>query len=216
MIDLYSLPLGQSRFETYLSLLKGGTKGDLILPIGGYNPMAKGHVLDKLNEAKKLDVESIMMYVCESIDSNRDYKVAFTLADDVGGGWTNKYTTDFSSKFDLHALYTRRFCTPYFWSSEILTKELIIHRTKQQCYRSIHQEEKGRLKTLEDHVVQELFVADKCESNSVPYLLEFINSKTYLVSKESEEYNLIFNFFYGDEASTALGYKTYGFNGING
>ncbi len=60
MLNFYEKPRDFDRFQTYLALLQGDTKGDLVLPISGFNPMAKAHVLDKLREFKALDAEKIM------------------------------------------------------------------------------------------------------------------------------------------------------------
>ena len=46
MLDFYQNPRNSDRFQVYLKMLQGDTKGDLVLPIGGFNPMAKEHILD--------------------------------------------------------------------------------------------------------------------------------------------------------------------------
>jgi hypothetical protein len=60
MLQLYAEPPSPIRFQKYLGMLQGDTKGDLALPIGGNNPMAKQHVSDKLNELKELGAEEII------------------------------------------------------------------------------------------------------------------------------------------------------------
>ena len=39
MLDFYQKPRAPERFHAYLQLLQGNTKNDLVLPIGGFNPM---------------------------------------------------------------------------------------------------------------------------------------------------------------------------------
>ena len=56
----YSKPISKSRFKEYLSLLEGITKGDLELPITGFNPMAKDHVIQKIEELEALGAETIL------------------------------------------------------------------------------------------------------------------------------------------------------------
>lgn len=60
MIDLYEKPIGSQRSNNYLNRLQGSKKDDLVLPIGGFNLMAKVHVLEKLKELKKLDAENLI------------------------------------------------------------------------------------------------------------------------------------------------------------
>lgn len=41
MKDFYSQPISEARFKAYLAKLQGDTKGDMTLPISGFNPMQK-------------------------------------------------------------------------------------------------------------------------------------------------------------------------------
>src|SRR4051812_29048824 len=43
--ELYDLPRGMDRFRKYLGVMTGGTD-DIVLPLGGMNPMGKHHVPD--------------------------------------------------------------------------------------------------------------------------------------------------------------------------
>ena len=60
MLEFYEHPRNQERFDLYLKLLQGSSKSDLELPIGGYNPMAKEHITEKLKELLNLDAEKII------------------------------------------------------------------------------------------------------------------------------------------------------------
>ena len=125
MLELYQKSRNFDRFQDYLNLLQGETKGDLAIPISGFNPMAKEHVLDKLMELKDLCAEQIIAETIFELNktiikegSSDIFKISLTLSDDLKGGWTNRFTTDYDSKFKLNALMNRHFCTPVFWTSE--------------------------------------------------------------------------------------------------
>ena len=125
MLELYQKSRNFDRFQDYLNLLQGETKGDLAIPISGFNPMAKEHVLDKLMELKDLCAEQIIAETILELNktiikegSSDIFKISLTLADDLKGAWTNRFTTDYDSKFKLNALMNRHFCTPVFWTSE--------------------------------------------------------------------------------------------------
>ncbi len=159
MIDLYSIPRSPARFQEYLSLLQGGKKGDLNLPISGFNPMAKEHILQKLAELKELSAEQIITDTVEGInrtfseeEPNTTFRMVLNLADDLKGAWTNRYTTDYDSKFKINALVNRAFCTPYFWTSEIYTEQLIRTRTLECIFRTINWVQHPKPKTLKDHI----------------------------------------------------------------
>ena len=109
MLELYQKSRNFDRFQDYLNLLQGETKGDLAIPISGFNPMAKEHVLDKLMELKDLCAEQIIAETILELNktiikegSSDIFKISLTLADDLKGAWTNRFTTDYDSKFKLH------------------------------------------------------------------------------------------------------------------
>jgi len=215
--ELYLKPASNARFKEYLSKLQGDTKGDLLLPISGFNPMAKDHILEKITELQNLHAEVIMADAIETFNSNivsssqKDVKVVLNIADDLKGAWTNFYTTDFDSKFKLSAFVKRKFCVPYFWTSEAYTEELIKNRTIEYLSRTLYCINHQHPKNLEEHLEQEIFCQNMNNS-----LEENQNSDFELIQdfyeqyKTSAEYSLLFNFFYGDEASDSLRYKKFG------
>ena len=92
MLELYQKSRNFDRFQDYLNLLQGETKGDLAIPISGFNPMAKEHVLDKLMELKDLCAEQIIAETILELNktiikegSSDIFKISLTLADDLKG-----------------------------------------------------------------------------------------------------------------------------------
>lgn len=218
--ELYSQPISVERFQAYITRLQAGTKGDMALPIAGYNPMAKDHLLEKIKALENLQAEQIMQEVItafhdESAESEpREILIVLNLADDLKGGWTNYYSTDFDSKFKLNAFVERNFCAPYFWSSETYTKELIRQRTLEYMYRTVYWIRHKKPKILSEYLDQEIFVAAHVTSTTSHHatadftaLIDF-----YKQHKGSDDYDKIFHFFYGSAGSTNLGYKNYGLN----
>ena len=201
-------------------MLQGETKGDLAFPISGFNPMAKEHVLDQLKEFKKIGAEQIMEDALADINirfrshfPNRRFKVALNISDDLKGGWTNRYTSDYDSKFKMNGLISRDFCTPVFWTSEKIIPAEIKRRTLEYAFRVIYWLTNPKPLTLKEHVLQENFVYQQMvyrneeEVRCPSQLYDF-----YLQHEYSSDYTLIFNFFYGDKASLSLGFPTYGIN----
>lgn len=216
MLELYQKPRDFDRFQDYLKLLQGNTKGDLVLPVGDFNPMAKEHVLQKLTELKELEIESIIQNAIDELnvlfknDKNTTvFKVAFNLSDDFGGGWTNRFTADFDSKFKINALMERGFCVPLFWTSELFTPNLIMQRVLEYAFRYYYWLVHPQPNTLKEHIEQEIFVAKRTAaippSVNSPELESF-----YFKNEQTDNYNIIFNFLYGDIASQSLAFPTYG------
>ncbi|MCE3296989.1 MAG: hypothetical protein K0R65_2703 [Crocinitomicaceae bacterium] len=214
MHQLYQKPPGKERFEAYLSLLQGETKGDLILPIGGYNPMAKEHVFQKMERLIRMGAEYLVSESLEDINRKNEagdklFQVAVNLADDLKGGWTNRFTTDYDSKFKINALVKRRFCTVFLWSSEEYSKELIQQRTREACYRTMYYASQRKPQCLTDFFRQERFTALKSGRKVKLEAEDRDKLEAYLKQHgESDDYHTIFNFFYGDQACESLSFPS--------
>ena len=145
-------------------------------------------------------------------NSDKTIGVVLSVSDDLGGAWSHRYETDYSSKFKIGPLVKRSFCTPQFWTSEDFHDALVVQRTREYAYRTIYWLEHAAPVTLAEHVQQELYVHKNSGfggerlSNA-----EFVEVNEYFSKhRHAPDYNLIFNFFYGDEASSELGYSRYG------
>ena len=218
MLELYQLPLNSDRFKEYLKILQGDTQGDLDLPIGNFNPMVKEHVIDKLLELKALNAENIMVATLNELNKKFSqnkmgavFKVVLNLSDDLKGGWTNRYTTDYDTKFGSNALIKRNFCAPIFWTSESFDVDIVRQRTLEFAYRTIYRIQFPKPTTLKSHIEQEKFIAQNLnlKSDLANFEFEKIN-KFYSEHTDSDNYSLIFNFMYGDEISESLAFPTYG------
>lgn len=216
MLELYDKPRGTERFHEYINLLQGNTKGDLVMPLTAFNPMGKDHVAKQLLALKGLHAEQTVQHTIAELNkalarihANAVIKIAINLSDDVAGGWTNRYTSDYQNKFRIQALVKRNFCTPVFWTSEEYSEALIAGRTKEQAYRTLWVLENGKPATLEAHVMQEAFVARHCGSNK-RHLKDEVLISFYNQHKHTTDYSLIFCFMYGNEAAASLGYPTFG------
>jgi hypothetical protein len=218
MIDLYEKPRTFERFQAYLKTLQGDTKGDLVVPIGGFNPMAKEHLLDRLKDLKSLGAEQIITEILNDLKdndfskkSNRIFKVVINVSDDLRGGWTNRFTSDYDSKFKINGLFSRNFCTPIFWSSENFTEDLIRERTLEYIFRTVYWPTNPKPKTLKEHLEQEIFVATETKGSSIFQESTFDGlDKFYKNNENTDNYHIIFNFFYGDKAAASLEFPTYG------
>ncbi|MEO0724311.1 MAG: hypothetical protein AAFZ63_07210 [Bacteroidota bacterium] len=218
MEEFYLLPRNRQRFETYLEMMLGADRADIVLPIASFNPMGKELVLSKIQELKQVDAEGIVQTTVERVNvkleqvAGTGVSVALNLVDDVGGAWSNRYTTDYTSKFDFGGTFKRHFCLPYFWTSETYTEELVRHRCLEYIYRFVHWQEADKPETLGDHLQQEVSVQTQLQQHGL-YSENPINPIMDQLAKteaENDNYNFIFNFFYGDAACEVLNYPTHG------
>ncbi|MEO1712658.1 MAG: hypothetical protein AAFU60_04925 [Bacteroidota bacterium] len=217
MQELYALPRTPARFKEYLQHLQGDTKDDMVLPIAGFNPMAKDVAIQKIEELQALGAEDILREVADTLNQqvpnsvDRTFQILLNLGDDVQGAWTNRYTTDYTSKFRLSPMVNRNFCVPYFFTSETFTVEEIRRRALAYAYRTWYWLEQGPPRTLEDLLGQEVYVARSLGPREKPSRVSDFSTieEFYETAKKEEDYAVLFNFFYGDEASQALGYPTF-------
>lgn len=224
MKALYKQARSPQRFKEYINKLQGESKGDMRIPISGFNPMAKYHILDKINELQVLGTEDIIQETIARLNQDltlqigQECTIVLNIADDLKGGWTNFYTTDFDSKFKLNAFVSRGFCVPYFWTSENYTKDLIEQRVNEYALRFIYWLNHSKPQTLQDHFKQELYVTKLSKYSPVNTEEQDLKqiSTFYEQHKLSEDYNIIFNFFYGDKGANSLGFKSLGLNGMTG
>lgn len=226
MKGFYELPRDRQRFDTYLDMLVGPNRKDIVLPIASFNPMGKDVVLDKIDELQDLEAESLMAAVVRKINLKPfgafvpTITVALNLVDDIGGAWSNHSTTDYTSKFDNLGMLKRNFCLPYFWTSEEYSAEEIRRRTEEDLYRAIYGLTNGKPESLQQHLEQEVFVQEQT-SVMVPDRMDESEAQEMerLLAQhgpETTDYNTIFNFFYGDAACEVLNYPCYGVSDMAG
>ena len=216
--ELYKLPKTKERFDKYLFILQGNTKDELLLPIAGFNPMGNELATNQLEQLIQLNAEDIAGDEILKINStlntndNRTIQVGLNLVDDVEGSWSNYYTTDYKSKFEIESLLKRNFCTPHFWTNEILTEEIIRQRVRAYIYRTLFWIKNKKPETLADCLEQEIYVQTHSSNNTNSFEEHNFSEieKFYQKHFKSADYNLKFNFFYGDQASKQLEYSQYG------
>ena len=223
MAELYRLPMGPGRFQAYLNALQGDTSGDMQRPVGGYNPMAKPHVLEQIEALLAMDADSIGQEVARELSQEYSSEakeatlgIGLTLADDLMGGWTNRYTTEYDNKFKLNALVNRGFSAPYLWTSEVHSTEVLRSRIKEYAHRTAYWRLKGRPRTLPEFFDQEVYVAQRENWWRGATEPDGMVEKLLQEFGDEDEYSLLFNFFFGDAASEALGYATYGVGEFTG
>ena len=222
--ELYQQPIGQQRFNTYLAKLKGDRKDELKSAIMGYNPMAKDHALIKVQQLQQLEAEAIALESINAFNkeqqakSTEPFKLVINLADDLHGAWSHRAATEFDSKFRFEGTFNHGFCTPYFWTSEELSTEIIQQRIKEYMHRTVFWQNNTGEKNLAYFVAQEHYVYSQFnEPESSVDDAEFSAIKDiYKEHLQTTNYSIIFNFFYGDVACLKLGYPTFGITDLTG
>ena len=227
--DLYVQPRGMQRFQKYVATLTGGTQ-DVVLPIGVANPMATDHAVAKIDELLALGAETIGAAAAANAHerleriplafssasaggtaAEGEIKASVVLADDVGGGWTNRYTTETSVRFPRRGALKRPFATALVWTSESPTRERLHQEVLAAIYRVAYQQRFGLPATLASMLEQEGLAGVFADAR--PSLAtDELNAARDIIARLGAEpaYPLAFASMYGDAAADQLGYRALG------
>lgn len=214
-LDLYRVPPGRERFDAYLELMQSGSN-DIALPITGWNPMAKAHANARLEALLTLNADAIGAEAAQEAAARLSvvpgaFRTALVLADDVGGGWTERHLTDARRRFESEDEVKRGFATGYLWTSEATTELQIREELLASIYRAAYVRRHRQARTLTQMLRQEglaaLFagVAPQLTGERLTEAKRVIDSHL-----PAPGYPVAFACLYGDAAAVAAGYQPLG------
>jgi hypothetical protein len=121
--DLYNMPRGMERFQEYLRTMTDENSGDLKFPLSSLNPMGKDHVPQFLDRLLELDADGLgrdtTAVAHQRLASQSGaYRVCLVVSDDLLGGWTNRYTSEFDYRFRQNVYYKRGWIPALLWTTE--------------------------------------------------------------------------------------------------
>lgn len=214
--DLYDLPRNMERFNQYLRLISDGQGGIRYPPLIAINPMAREHLNERLDEVLGMGAESIaaeaLRYAEPYFSSfDGDFQHGLAMADDVRGGWTNRYTSEASLRFSLKPGTTRGWLVTILWVSETPSATRIREEVLGSVYRMVHIQQYGTPKTLRQMMEQEGKAALFAEMT--PHLdEEDLDYSRYVLEPhlDTTSYPVIIAALYGDTAARMLGYEPLG------
>jgi hypothetical protein len=158
--DLYQMPRGFDRFREYLSTMIEPETGDLKLPLVAMNPMGKDHLPVFLDRLLALDADGEAARAAAEAEenlSNRpgEFRVTTVVSDDLMGGWTNRYASEFGYRFGGKPYYKRGWIAALLWTSETYTLERVHEEVLSCIYRLAHIQQHGYAHTLGEMMAQE-------------------------------------------------------------
>jgi hypothetical protein len=173
MRELHRLPRNMERFRQYLrTIFPRDDQADQLLPLLAMNPMGKDHVTALLDALLALDADGIGARATAEAaaalsDLPGDFKVGIVIADDLMGGWTNRYADEFTYRFGPDHLRGRtdaprrpRWLKDFWimavlWSSEPATEEAVRLAVLTAAYRMAYVQQHGYPRTLREMLAQE-------------------------------------------------------------
>ncbi len=214
---LYDLPRGWERFNQYIATVTGGTD-DIGVPLWGVmNPMGKDHVAATYDALLALDAETIAAAALTAAQERLahvpgQFRVGLTVADDVGGGWTNRYAGEMGLRFAPGALQKRGWIVVPLWTGEQQSVEKVRESVLLAVFRMAYGQQHGWPTTLRHMLRQESAAAAFAGVQQT--LLdpdELAYTRGVLAPLlDTTHYPTQFAALWGDEAAAMFGYQALG------
>ncbi|MEM7062811.1 MAG: hypothetical protein AAF572_06575 [Cyanobacteria bacterium P01_B01_bin.77] len=216
--DFYNIPRGQERFQVYLETMLNADVSDVdLLPMVIMNPMGRGHIPEVLDMLLAIDADSIAKdAISKTLSQFEDitsvFKLGLVVADDRMGAWTNRYTSEFSLRFEMQNHLKRGWLTVPLWTSEEPSVQKVQEETLTTVYRVAYVQRHGLARTLQEMLNQEGYAMAMAgchqpilENDDMTYTDKIISP--YLLT---QDYSIIMTCLFGDPVAHALGYKPQG------
>jgi hypothetical protein len=229
--ELHGLPRNYERFRQYLRTIFAREGTTVELPsLLVMNPMGKDHVTALLDALLALDADGVAARAAAEAsarlaDEAGDFKVALVVADDLMGGWTNRYATEFTLRFGPDHLRSQSalpaglprwlkdyWITAVVWSSEPATERAVRDAILTAVYRMAYQQRHGPARTLRDMLAQEGHVlamagcaGPALDEEDIAYTREVLAP-----SLDADDMRTAIECLFGDEAGRTLGFTPRG------
>jgi len=216
--DLYHIPRGRERFDVYLRTMVNADASDLRLPpLVLMNPMGKDHVPVLLDALLDIDAEGVAAHAVGEASAQLvalpgKYKLGLVVTDDAAGGWTNRYTVEFTTRFESGQTLKRGWLTVVLWTSEAASVQTVREEVLMSVYRAAYIQQFGLAVTLGEMLAQEGYAMAAAAStrhaitsDEAAYTREVI--KPHLNARDRPT---LIACLFGDAAASSLGYSPLG------
>jgi hypothetical protein len=216
--DLYRLPRGYDRFREYLRTMTDAELNDLKLPpLVAMNPMGKEHLPALLDALLALDADAVVARAVAEAEPQLahvpgEFKIGLAIADDLKGGWTNRYSTEFSLLFETKPIHKRKWLSAILWSNEAPSVETTRVTTLTTIFRAAYIQQYGFALTLREMLAQEGY-AMAMAGCTQPVLDEADLAYTREIMaphKDAKDRPTVMACLFGDVAAHNLGYPPQG------
>jgi hypothetical protein len=223
--NLQGLPRDYERFREYLRTIRSqGGKGLELPSLIAMNPMGKEHVTDLLDALLAMDADGIAARAAAEAsarlaDTPGDAKITLIIADDLKGGWTNRYANEFTHRFccggttgTLPHWLNDFWITGLLWSSEPASERAVREAILTAASRTAYVERHGLARTLRQKLAQEgaVMAMAGCsepvlDPEDIAYTRELL-----LPVLEADDMRTCIECLFGDAAGRTLGFTPRG------
>jgi hypothetical protein len=229
--ELQGMPRNHDRFRQYLRTIIDYDGHVVELPtLLWMNPMGRDHVTALLDALLGLDADGIAARAAaeaseELADEPGEFKIGLVIADDLMGGWTNRYASEFTVRFgpDRFRFQSRmpasfpkwlkdRWLAAMLWSSEAASERAVREAILTTIYRQAYVQRHGPARTLRDMLAQEGHVMAKAgctapllDDEDIAYTREVL-----VPFLDADDMRTAIECLFGDAAGRTLGFTPRG------
>jgi hypothetical protein len=211
--DLYALPRGMERFREYIKTMTDAQTGDLALPLVAMNPMGKDHVPALIDDYLALGAEEIAEEAVRSVSADgMSFRVGLVVSDDLKGGWTNRWASEFSHRIEEAAIRKRAWIVGILWTSEPASAQNVRDAVLTSIYRTEYLQTHAAPRTLREMLEQEGYAMARAgcttpqlDDDDLAYTRSVIAPLLGATDRAA-----VISCLFGDPAARALGYPPQG------
>jgi hypothetical protein len=215
--DLYALPRGMERFREYIRTMTDAETGDLALPLVAMNPMGKDHVPALIDaylalDAEKIAEEATNEFVRRGGSLDASYRVALVVSDDLKGGWTNRWASEYSHRIEYAAITRRGWLVGLLWTSEPASAQNVREAVLTSIHRAEYLHTHAAPVTLGEMLDQEGYamwragcITPQLDDDDLAYTRSVVEPL-----RGAQDRATVMACLFGDAAANALGYPPQG------
>jgi hypothetical protein len=226
--ELYAMPRGMERFREYIKTMVDADTGDLALPLVAMNPMGKDHVPALIDEYLSLGAEEIAEEAVQQARAKAPalqtdvwratasavagYRVALVVSDDLKGGWTNRWASEYSHRIEGAAITKRGWLVGILWTSEPASAQNVRDAVLTSIHRAEYLQTHAVPATLGEMLDQEGYAMARAgcttpqlDDDDLAYTRSVITPHLGATDRAT-----VIACMFGDRAAAALGYPPQG------
>ena len=216
--ELYNISNGSERFRAYLKTMLNADASDAeLLPMVSMNPMGKAHIPAMLDTLLAINAEAVAAQaiadVSDQFQEGADrFKLGLVVADDLMGGWTNRYTSEFGHRFQVEPSLKRKWLMVILWASESPSVQTVREETLTTLYRTAYIRRHGIAHTLQEMLHQEGYAMAMagCQQPTLTPEDRAYTQEVIAPYLSTQDYPTIMACLFGDPTAHLLGYPPQG------